>query len=220
MKSLIKQNKILEQYLGITVKLPKNIPEQHPEADGIYLIPDWQKLGKTYSEALGKVMEAIVKTRDTYYWRKSSEISRINPAVKVPEILSCQLGEKYKGKSVQSVRENIPSTEILLGAYEIGIILLTHPDALKSYNDPWIDCAADQFVEDSAGAPFWFFSDGKLEFDAGDVSCVDEGCGAGSGFVPQSKLATRSLDSSEFLTLEARVKSLEEDMLKIKNMFN
>ena len=203
MKTYIEQNKILKEHFNLIVEIPYGTPE------GMYLIPDWHKVAKTYPEALQKVLDAIKSTRPFYNWRErqidNEHICRLNSTV-IPEILSCQLGEKHKGKSVETVRKEVEPNEILLGAYEVGIILLTHPDTLKSYDDLWIDCPGDKVdVPESVvrfgGAPFLKFLVGVVEFGTDWVSSTHGCYGSASGFVPQVKLAPRTLDTVESLNL-------------------
>ncbi len=79
-----------------------------------------------------------------------------------------------------------------LGAFAVGIMLLTHPERLQHYDDLWIDCAGDEFHDPQGSdapfdrAPLFYFYDGKLKFGAG--WCGDAGgfYGSASGWsVPQ-----------------------------------
>lgn len=214
------QNKILNKYLGVIVKA-KKIPT-HKEADGVFLVPEWEKVGKTYSEALQKVLDALKKDRQFFNYRKGqideSHIKR--PDGTLSEIIHAQMGKKYRRVSVREVKGKIKLGEYLLGAYEVGVILLTHPDILKSYDDLWIDCPRDEFSPGAdgafSGAPSFEWSDGELRFDTRDVYDAYGHCGSASGFSPQS-LETGALDHVRGLTL--RVEALEEQMEKLKNSF-
>lgn len=206
MKKLHEQNKTLKKYFDITVSIPvTGLPKEHSESEGTFLIPKWEKLGKTYNEAVARVLEALKKDRPCYDYRDgnwSEKYLRPIPRI-VPEIVSGQMGKKWKGVSVKSVRKNAAKDEVLLGIYEIGIILLTNPDILKSYDDLWIDCAGDEYSYDGDGvfsrSPFFEFFGGRLRFGAGGVDFARVRCGAVSVFPPQLSIELRPLDPIESL---------------------
>lgn len=209
-KLLKDQNIVLKKLLGISVPIPEELPTLSVHAEGYFLIPSWQRIAPTYNEALEKVLKAIASTRPFFNWREGKlgpeyliESSAKN---KCPEIVAAQLGSFHKGQSVTNVRANIGKDEILLGAYEIGIILLTHPEALEKYEDLWIDCAGDEYDDPDSDvrfdhAPCFLFSDGRLEFGTKFVDRVNVYYGAASGFSAQSNLDSRSLDTVESSTL-------------------
>lgn len=224
--SLKDQNKVLKKYFNIEVTIPKKIPVENPESDGLFLIPKWNKIGKTYNEAVIKLIEALKKDRPCYDYRNGNwgpEYLRALPR-DIPEVVSAQLGKKYKGMSVENVRKNISKTETLMGIYEIGIVLLTNPKILSRYEDLWIDCPGDEYSPDAGsrfvGSPCFWFIGGKLGFDTRDVGGASEYCGSGSVFAPQSNLEPIPLDSFESLTLESRVKKIEEWIRKEANFIN
>lgn len=219
MKTLKEQNKILKKHFNITVKLPKK------EVSG-YAVPKWQRVASTYPKALQKVLDAIKSTRPFYNWREgqidNKHIRR--PDIEIPEILNAQMGEKHKGESVEYVRANKLENENLLGAYEVGVILLTHPKILKSYDDLWIDCPLDEWSPGAGGefssAPVFVFDDGGVEFGAFDVGATRGHCGSASWFSPQSNLESRNLESFESLTLESRLEKIEAWIRKEANFIN
>jgi hypothetical protein len=198
--SLKAQAKVIKKHFGITMKLPKKSTQIISPVEHQFLIPQWRKIASTYNEALQKVLDAIKSTRPFYNWvdgKIGPECLR-ESATKgtIPEIISAQFGELHKGQSVEKVRKDRKENEILLGAYEIGIMLLTHPDRLTKWEDLWIDCAGDEYnwpVSDVRfdRAPVFRFSDGRVRFGARHVGSAGDGCGAASGFFPQSNLAPR-----------------------------
>jgi len=188
------------------VKLPKH-------AEGWFAIPNWKKnpkiFGSTYSEAVQNVLNAINKARKgAFYNYRDGEIDEKHlrqsaRSVKFWDdlakqqgdadilIIAAQFGLRHRGRSVRRARVVMEDTagEVGLGAFAIGIMILTHPERLKNVDDLWIDCAGDEFSPDADGdfseAPDFEFDDGRVEFGAGDVSHVYEFCGSASWFLPQ-----------------------------------
>jgi hypothetical protein len=76
-----------------------------------------------------------------------------------------------------------------LGAFAIGIMLLTHPERLQNYDDLYIDCAGDEFSPEADGdfseAPDFNFRGGRVKFGTFWVSYTVDSYGSASGFVPQ-----------------------------------
>ncbi|MBI2039088.1 MAG: hypothetical protein HYT22_02325 [Candidatus Niyogibacteria bacterium] len=122
-------------------------------AEGLFAIPQWQAIAPTYNEAVEKVFAALASQRTFHNWlegRLSSEYlrrtqrtidmweklekeQRVHDIVLVP----AQFGFRHRGKSVLQARASFAENEFGLGAYEIGIMLLTHPERLQgsSYGD-------------------------------------------------------------------------------------
>lgn len=185
-----------------------------------YIVPKWSLIATTYTEALEKMLHAIASTRKFHNYR-SSEMRKFKETKRkvelmqqLPEIMSldAQLGEKYKAKSVEVVRNSLNPGELGLGAYEVACILLTHPALLTDYDDLWIDCPGDEFTGESefSSAPYFIFRGGRLGFGRRWIGLADGGCGSASAVLPQSNLESRSLESIVDLALENRVKALEE----------
>lgn len=187
-----------------------------------YFIPHWKQIDATYSGAVQKILDAIKSTRPFYNWREGkideSHLRQTDRKIKAWEgkeylSIDAQLGEKYKGKSVTTARKLMEANEFGLGWYEMGIILLTHPDVLTSYDDLWIDCPGDEFSPDGDGefseAPSFGFSDGRLRTGAGDVDGASGYFGSASSFVPQP-LETGNIEPSESLSIESAIKLVKE----------
>ena len=182
--------------------------------EGWFAIPNWIKnqniFGATYNEALQEVLETIKTTRNGkfYNWRegqlgperlrqsKHTEkfFRKLAEAQGNPDILivAAQFGIRHRGRSVRRAREVIVSTsnEFGLGAFAVGIMILTHPERLMNYDDLWIDCAGDEFDDPDSDvrfdhAPYFYFYDGKVKFDAFTVDVAYALYGSASGFVPQ-----------------------------------
>jgi len=175
-------------------------------AEGWFAIPRWQKVAKTYPEAVQIVLDLINKTRGKLYnWRKSQINSKhIRQSAKTAKmfqaigeqqkdndilVVPCQFGKRHAGRSVRRAHEVMGASEFGLDAFSIGIMLLTHPERLQQLDDLWIDCAGDEFSDggdSSFGlAPFFNFFDGKVEFDTYGVYYAREHYGSSSAFGPQ-----------------------------------
>lgn len=189
---------LLAKVDGGKVKLPQG-------AEHWFAIPRWQLIGKTYNEATAKALVKLGETRNftnhldgalgadrlkrsnrsTAMWKKVGAAQR-GDILLVP----AQFGRRHRGRSVRRAREVFGETEFGFGAYEVAIMLLTHPERFVAGDDLWVDCAGDEYdLEADAGrflrAPDFGSGDDRVEFGArwaGFASAYD---GAVSGFLPQ-----------------------------------
>jgi hypothetical protein len=156
---------------------------------------------------LQKVLDTIKQTRsgkfynyrdgqlDGDHFRQSTKTEQffiaLSEAQGNPDILivAAQFGLRHRGRSVRRAREVFGLNEFGLGAFAIGIMLLTHPERLNNYDDLWIDCAGDEFKPSDESefsfAPVFFFLGGRVGFDASRVDCACAFCGSASVFLPQ-----------------------------------
>ncbi len=180
----------------------QNLP---PNAEGWFAIPKWEKIAPTYGEAVQKVFDLLRKTRDGKFYnyrdgRLGSEYLRQSQkSIKAWEklgdeqkdhdilIVPAQFGLRHRGRSVRRAREVMSSQEFGLGAFAIGIMLLTHPERLQHYDDLYIDCVGDEYSLDAdgdfPGAPIFDFNGGQVRFNARWVGAAASGCGSASGLV-------------------------------------
>ena len=227
---IAEQLKIIKQHFPkVKIVLPKNLPTLPTVAEDLALLPHWTLVGKTYPKAVQKVLDALKKSCPFYNWREGQideKHLRESPLKKpIPLVLPVQTGSRWKGESVKTVREKAHQHEILLGAYEVGMILLTHPDRLTKYEDLWIDCPGDEFIPDGDGrfdvAPFFHFRGDELRFGSYWFGGADVDYGSASGFLPQSDSGTLeplgSFDSSILDRLEKleQFKTSVEKILKL-----
>ena len=185
-KGITEQTNILRQlFSGIGYADEKLADQPLPaNAEGWFAIPRWQKVAKTYGEAAEKVLELIKQQHKGkfYNWREgklgeqylrqhertAKKLHVLGDQQKDYDILvvPAQFGLRHRGRSVRRAREVFTANEFGLGAFEIGCMLLTHPERLVSYDDLWIDCAGDEYAPDAGGgfsyAPFFFFLDGEV----------------------------------------------------------
>jgi len=176
-------------------------------AEKFVAIPNWKKrpelFGKGYSDAflivLGKLKvhnfregkinsQTLRKTKRTAeQWDKMIE-EQGNPDILIVPI---QFGFLHRGRSVRRAREVfLENNEFSLGAFAVGILLLTHPERLQHLDDLWIDCAGDEFDDPVSDVRFDrapYFYDDKVQFGTGVVSNALDIFGSTSWFPPQSE---------------------------------
>ena len=208
-KFITEQTNILRQLLrGIGFADEKLAEQPLPaNAEGWFAIPKWQSVGKTYNEAVQKVLELIKKQRkgNFYNWRKdklgAQYLRQHERTVKKLEtlaeqqkgydilVVAAQFGLRHRGRSVRRTREVFTANEFGLGVFEIGCMLLTHPERLQNFDDLWIDCAGNEYALDVYGdfscAPCFRFRGGKVEFAVCWFDNAGDFYGSASGFLPQ-----------------------------------
>lgn len=198
MKTTTEQKEILKVLTENATPKPVEKPSNEIEV----VIPDWHTIASTYTEALQKVLNALKATRPFVNYREGQiddkhirEFPTKAEAFKKMKAkdgfytLKVQMGEKFKGVSVEDARNQMTGKEFPLGAYEIGCILLTHPEILQKYEDLWIDCAGDEYSYSAAGvfprSLYFYFGGGFLEFGRRYVDFASDYYGSVSGFFPQ-----------------------------------
>ena len=174
-------------------------------SEGNFLIPRWQELAPTYGEAVELVLAALKKSRNGRFVnyrenelgpdrlresaKKSDMFQKLGNEQKGHNVLvvQAQFGLRHRGKSVRRARVVMGGNECGLGAFEIGIMLLTHPDRLANYDDLYVDCAGDEYTPAADGvfhdAPCFRFRGERLEFCTGGVYGPRAYCGSASAFV-------------------------------------
>ncbi len=208
-KSITEQCNILRQiFPGVGFADEKLAERELPKpAEGWFAIPKWQTIAPTYAEAVQNVLDAIKKARNGKFYnyrdgqivnehlRQSAKteamFQKLGDEQKDHDILvvAAQFGIRHRGRSVRRAREVMQANECGLGAFAVGIMILTHPERLSHYDDLWIDCAGDEFDDPGADvrffhAPIFDFSDGKVGFDTNGVGSANGFCGSASGFPP------------------------------------
>jgi len=208
-KDITEQTNILRQlFPGIGFADEKLAEREVPKNadDGWFAIPKWQSLAPTYGEAVQLVLNKLKETRSgAFYHYREGELGpdQLRQSAKTASVfqklaeeqngfnilvVAAQFGLRHRGRSVRRVREILLGNEFGLGAFAIGIMLLTHPKRLAYYDDLWIHCAGDEFAPGADGkfcnAPTFRFSDGMLKFRTYGVSRACDFCGSVSGFLP------------------------------------
>lgn len=182
----------------------KELPALPAGAEGWFAVPRWDKVAKTYNEAVEKVFDLIGKTRvfhnycqgklgPKYLWL--SERTAIAPQILGEKqrgdflLIPAQFGLTHRGRSVRRVREVIAnSPQFGLGSFIVGCMILSHPERLVQTEQLHIDCPGDEYDPDAddrfGRAPIFCFHDGRVRFDADWSDSADGHCGSASGFLP------------------------------------
>jgi hypothetical protein len=207
-KGITEQTNILRQlFPGIGFADEKIAEGELPKnTEGWFAIPKWQTVAPTYGEAVQKVLDMIKKTRNgKFYNYREGQLGQLRQSAKTASVFQklgeeqkdhdilvvpAQFGLRHRGRSVRRAREVFASNEFGLGAFAIGIMILTHPERLMNYDDLWIDCAGDEFDDPDSDvrfdhAPCFRFHGGKVGFGASTVGRAGEDYGSASGVVPQ-----------------------------------
>ncbi|MBU2635339.1 hypothetical protein KJ841_02600 [Patescibacteria group bacterium] len=182
-------NCLRELFPGIGYADEKLVEQSFPaKAEGWFAIPRWEKFASTYGEAVQRVLDAVKKTRKgkfqnfregqlgAEYLRQHVKTARVFQMIGDQQknhdilVVPCQFGILHRGKSVRRACEVMSSSEFGLGAFAVGIMLLTHPERLQHYDDLWVDCAGDEYSSVAGGsfgfAPGFHFYVGKVKFAA------------------------------------------------------
>jgi hypothetical protein len=179
------------------------------EAEGLFAIPRWQVLGTTYGEAVQKVLAAL-KGSENKNWSRVYIDDRERPSdsetprqsrksiqfwKKIEQqghnilLVPAQFGLRHRGRSVRCANELMGASECGLGAFAIGIMLLTHPERLQDPKGLQIFCAGDE----SYGSYYCRFDhvprfsvhESKLEYSANFGFCPYAHESVVSGFLPR-----------------------------------
>ena len=206
-KGITEQTNILRQLFPGIGFADEKLAEQPlpPNAEGWFAIPKWQTLAPTYGEAVEKVLAMIASKRKFYNYRDGQlgaeylrqhaktvkMFQKLGDEQKDHDILvvPAQFGLRHKGRSVRRAREVFTANEFGLGAFAIGIMLLTHPEREVQWEQLHVDCAGDEFSPDADGdfsdAPVFHFRGGKVKLDTHFVDSPDDDFGSVSGFLSQ-----------------------------------
>lgn len=206
-KGITEQTNILRQLFPGVGFADEKLAEQPlpPNAEGWFAIPKWQTLAPTYGEAVEKVLAMIASKRKFYNYRDgqlgAEYLRQHAKTVKMFQklgdeqkdfdilVVPAQFGLRHKGRSVRRAHEVFMANEFGLGAFAIGIMVLTHPEHLVQWEQLHVDCAGDEFAPcadgDFSGAPIFYFDVGEVGFSA--RLCVDASrlYGSASAFVSQ-----------------------------------
>ncbi len=206
-KDLVPQTNILRQlFPGLGFADEKVMEAPLPKgAEGWFAIPRWQSLGATYQEALEKVLSKIAEARTFTNYRKGQieperlrqtdrkiqKMQQIGDTQKDHDILvvPLQFGLRHRGRSVRRAREVFQGNEFGLGAFEVAILALTHPERFVRWKQLHTDCPGDEYAPGAVGkfvrAPIFIWDDGELVFSSVWFGHALEFYGSVSAFVPQ-----------------------------------
>ena len=204
-KGITEQTNILRQLFPGIGFADEKLADQPlpPNAEGWFAIPKWEKFAPTYGEAVEKVLAMIGSKRKFYNYRDGQlgaeylrqhaktvkMFQKLGDEQKDHDILvvPAQFGLRHKGRSVRRAREVFTANEFGLGAFAIGIMVLTHPERLVQWEQLHVDCAGDEFSSGADGdfshAPIFDFYDGKVKFFAHWYGFAGVRYGSASAFV-------------------------------------
>lgn len=174
-------------------------------AEKLFLIPQWEKCAETYQEAVQKILTLISQAYSGQfenYYTKSQHKRRFSQSKKTVRlfqalsdecleqdtmIVPAQFGLKFFGCSPVRAKARMENNEAGLGVFAVGVMLLTHPERLRQFDDLWIDCAGDELVaselQDHPLVPFFGFeSGGSICFGLRGVESGFDDFGTASGF--------------------------------------
>lgn len=175
------------------------------EAEGLCAIPRWEKFAPTYGEAVEKVLAMIALKWKFYndrdgqlgaeYLRQHAKTVKMFQKLGDEQrdydilVVPAQFGLRHRGRSVRRACEAFAANEFGLGAFAVGIMLLTHPEREVQWEQLHIDCAGDEFAPGANGgfsvAPVFRFFSNRLEFRAGWFGHFSAYYGSASAFVSQ-----------------------------------
>lgn len=178
----------------MALKLPNH-------AEAWFAIPQWQSVASTYTEAVDLVLNLLKERYHGFVNHRAStaplplregpmKLRGLDHVIRAGDVLlfPAQFGMRHRGRSARRALKLMLPSEFPLGVYEVGIMLLLHPQRLVSGSDLWIDCAGDiysapEFTDDLAGTSYFFSTRGALEYGAHENCEVRRNCGVATGFL-------------------------------------
>jgi hypothetical protein len=147
--------------------------------------PEITDPAEQYCKAVAMILEKLGKSRSFYNYREDEiNVEHLRRSIRTVAylerlaetqtgnffIVPVNFGLKHRGKSVRRVREILSFGEFGLGAFEVGCMILTHPERFVRWEQLHTDCTGDEAThpggEDPfSRAPFFRWRDGRLGFD-------------------------------------------------------
>lgn len=176
-------------------------------AEGLFLVPRWERIAPTYGEALERAFAALRVANSgrftNYRGRElgpghlrrhphaADAFARLAARQKGHDVLvvPAQFGARHRGRSIRRAREVFRASEFGLGAFEVACMLLTHKNRLGRCDDLGLDVPGDEHDPGGLGAfvrALGFAFDGEgVTFDSRWLSGAHSaGHGSATGFVP------------------------------------
>jgi hypothetical protein len=180
-----------------------------PLAEGCFAIPRWQMLAPVYNEALALVLEKLEHTRNGVWFNNRAGQLDAEGLRQRPDYLAAlnslaagqgdpailcvpaQFALRHRGRSVERVRQCYGEGEFGLGAFDIAIMMLTHPERLQQEHDLFVDAPGDEFDDRASDirfgrTPCLCFEQERLEFGTHWTSRAYDYNGSATGFLPIS----------------------------------
>ena len=167
-----------------------------PDAEGAFLLPPWTYLGSTYQSAVMKVF-SLLRINDKHTAAFRHVVSSVKECPRKQEVFRAssqgldryqlkvmpgQFGLHYRGQSAARVQAHASEGEISLGLYEVGIMLITHPDRLANNDDLAIICAGDRYHDDPYSVPRFSHRGSALMLDICDTRDAYKDAGVATMF--------------------------------------
>jgi hypothetical protein len=178
-----------------------------PGAEARFIFPYWKRVASIYGGAVQRALELLKEQRQGrfYNWRVGAlekfRQNRLTDNMLLAFwnrqgegvnsdflVVPAQFALRYRNRSIEEAREAFVDGEFGLGAFEVGCMLLTHPERLVSYADLWIDCPGDEFSfygspDFSSSSNFSIGARNLLEFNTGLAGSPSNHYGSVSGFL-------------------------------------
>lgn len=193
----------------------QNLPGLPTQAEGWFAIPSNEGLKRLFPEITGSadrycagvrlIHEKIAHRTEFHNWyggaitpdrlkvRDRSEIAFELLSLEQPGdilIVAAQLGERYRGRSLNEARRLFKGVEFGLGSFAVGSIILTHLDHLPRRSVTDMGCAGDEFIDSSYGglfnaAPAYYFDGDRVRCSAYINDLAEDDFGWVTAFPPK-----------------------------------
>jgi len=207
-KSIIEQiNRLHELFPDIGYADEQIASQPLPlNAEGWFAIPKWEKIAPTYEEAVQKVLDMIKKTRNGSFYNLCEDqlgqlyLRQSVKTIKAFQVLAdlqksydilvvpTQFGLRHRGRSIHRARELFTDDEFGLSIFEIGCMLLTHPERLEHHENLWIECAGNEYAsaldENFPYTPYFIIYGGNIRLGMILANVPSYFFGSASGFLP------------------------------------
>jgi len=189
---------------GSVIACSRELPSLVQGAEGWFAVPKFERVDKSYNEAVERVLDLIAKTRTFHNYRKGNlgekylrlserttfALQMLGEKQKGDFLLiPAQFGLAWRGRSVRKVRYNYAPNEFGLGSFIVGSMLLSHPERLVQWEQLHVDCSGDEYSPDADGrfgyAPCFSFDGSEVKFSTDGVSNPNDSYGSASGFLSQ-----------------------------------
>jgi len=180
-------------------------------AEGLFVVPKWHKLGKTYQEATSRALDTLEKAygeriASVGKWKEKWYRQDIRTEKSLDFIdsqysgdimlLPAQFGMRLKGSSISSARKRFHANEFGLCTYEVCMMLITHKERLQQYDDLRIYCLGDQVNNGNLSwCASWIFVHNGLHLTLWRDDESNRHSGGVTGFLPDR------FNISKFLSL-------------------
>jgi hypothetical protein len=174
-------------------------------AEAWFAFPRWQALAPTYNEAVEKLLEVFGSKRkfqNRILGRMGPSFLRQSDRTRLAEkilaeqqpgtdifVVAAQHGLRHRGRSARRTRVVLEGNEFALGVFQLGCMLLNHPERLSSGEALMVDCGGDEYSFRADGAfdriPLFDYDLSGIEFSIFYEDRARDLWGTPSGFLFQ-----------------------------------